>query len=321
MKNIPAIGRDFTEEEIRSFVGDLESVRGGELTVSLLVGCGERAIAPLQEYLLHGKPRWIFQPRQRAVEALAQLGAKEVLMEYLSQKRELSDAAVRFGEETVENTAARELSRWPTEDVYQFVMHRAKQRMLEGLIETLGEFERPEAAPDLIRALEDGICRPIAGAALRKIAPSVKPLLFTAAKKRMTEDGQRPCELARRRLVLHILSELDISKEEWGNLRSLLQDEDLEVRLTAAQIALDTAPFDEKRTAATLLMQSFGRAKWLLQIQIHDCLARNYSLISGLIEIEIEKRRQMPKREQNADAVLRILLALKTAREPLGWED
>ena len=109
--------RDYTDEEIRSFVRDLESLPSGELTVSLLVGCGERAVPALREFLLYGEPRGVFQPRQRAVEALGELGAKDVLIEYLSEKREISNAVVRFGEEAVASTAARELARWPTREL------------------------------------------------------------------------------------------------------------------------------------------------------------------------------------------------------------
>jgi len=76
------------------------------------------------------------------VEALAQLGAKEVLLEYLSQKREIPDAVARFGEEAVENTAARALSKWRTDNVYLFLKDYAQKRMLSGVIEALGKFER-----------------------------------------------------------------------------------------------------------------------------------------------------------------------------------
>ncbi|MGB7729188.1 MAG: hypothetical protein WBL50_14235 [Candidatus Acidiferrum sp.] len=60
------------------------------------------------------------------MEALAELGAKDVLMESLAQKRAIAVAVVRFGEEAVENTAARELARWRTEEVFQFLMSLAR---------------------------------------------------------------------------------------------------------------------------------------------------------------------------------------------------
>ena len=323
MKNgsIPVSGSDYTDDEIRSFVGDLESLQSGDLTVSLLVGCGPRAIAPLREFLLHGKPRGIFQPRQRAVEALAQLGAKEVLMEYLSQERAISDAVVRFGEEAVENTAARELSRWLAEDVYQFAWHLAEHRMLVGLIETLGEFKRPEAAAVLVRALEDDVCRPGAEPALRSIASQIKPVLLAAARRGPSEEKERPAQLCRRRWVLRILADVVLTAEEWDELRSLLNDKDTEIAVSAAQLAIDAAPPVEKSGAAALLIQSLEHAPWFQQIQIHECLDRHYALVRDLIAKEIEKRQQKSRREQANDHVLRILLAVRLARETLGKAD
>lgn len=314
----PPPGGDYTDEEIRSFVGDLESLPSGELTVALLVGCGRRAVAPLREFLLHGKPRGIFQPRQRAVEALAQLGARDVLEEYLLQKREISDRVVRFGEEAVENTAARELSRWLTEDVYQFVLNLARDRMRVGLIETLGEFDRPEAAPIFIRALEDDVCRPVAESVLRRIGSQVKPLLFKAAQRDLAAERERPAQLCRRRRVLHILLGLALSAEEWEAVRPLLQDNDTEIAVSAAQLGMEAASDAEKREAAALLIRFFPRAPWLQQMEIHECLDRNYGLVRDLVAAEIARRQQQSRSEQTADQVLRILLAVRTAHETPG---
>ncbi len=315
------IARDYTDEEIRSFVGDLESLQGGDLTVSLLVGCGQRAIAPLREFLLQGRPRGIFQPRQRAVEALAQLGAKDVLMEYLSQRRQIEDAVVRFGEEAVENTAARELARWLTDDVYEFVRHQAEQRMLVGLIDTLGEFGRPETAPVLVRALEDDVCRPAAETVLSHIASQVKPVLLAAARRDSAAEHEWPAQLSRRRKVLSILSDLQITLDDWEQMRPLLKDDDLEVAVTAARIALAAAPGAEKVEAATFLIRSFTRAPSFQQIQIHECLDRHYDMVRDLVAAEIEKRQKKPARERAADHALRVLLAVKKAHETSGKAD
>jgi HEAT repeat protein len=314
-------GRDYTDEEVRSFVADLESLQGGDLTVSLLVGCGERAIPPLREFLLQGRPRGIFQPRQRAVEALGQLGAKDVLMEYLSQKREIADAVVRFGEEAVKNTAARELARWRTEEVFRFLSNLAQRRILSGLVDALGEFERPEAAPFFVKALEDDVCRPAAENALGKIAPRTKPVLLAATRRDPSAENEPPGHLCRRRRVLSILSSVTLTTQEWEQLRPLLKDDDLEVSVLAAQIALDAAPGAEKAEAATLLIRSFADASGFQQIQIHECLERNYAIVRDRIAAEIEERRKKPARQQAADHVLRILLAVRLAHETLGKAD
>jgi len=316
--DIPAPGRDFTGEEIRSFVGDLESLRSGELTVSLLVGCGERAIEPLREYLLHGDPRGIFQPRQRAVEALAQLGAKEVLFEYLSQKRHIPDFEVRFGEEAVENTAARCLGEWRTDEVYDFLKNFAQRRMLPGAIEALGKFERVDAVDMFIRALGDDVCRPSADEALSRIAGKVKPALVRAALPQTEEGEEKPSERRRRRAVLKILSELSFSLEEWNELRLLLNDQDKDIALIAARIAVDSAPLEEKQVAARFLIHSLARAHWFAQIQIHECLHRNYDHLRQLIAEELAARRLLVRGEPFADQVLRILASIQSSEEKVG---
>jgi HEAT repeat protein len=304
--NILGLGRDYTDEEVRSFVGDLESLPSGDLTVSLLVGCGQRAVAPLRDYLLHGQPRGIFQPRQRAVEALAQLGAKEVLIEYLSQKRMIPDFEVRFGEEAVENTAARALSQWPTDDVFAFLCSLAERRMLAGAIEALGKFDRFEAAWILIRALGDDVCHPVAEEALRRIAETVKPLLLQASR-RVNPEYEKPSERQRRRSVVRILSDLPLTLGDWEELRPLLADEDKTITRTVAQVAVDRASETERERAVQFLIRSLGSAPWFEQMHIQECLERNYSAVRHVIDEESALRRETVKGPPLADSVLRIL--------------
>jgi hypothetical protein len=311
-------GRDYTDEEIRSFVLDLESLPGGDLTVSLLIGCGARAIPPLREYLLNGRPRGIFQPRQRAVEALAQLGAKDVLFEYLSQTREISDAVVRHGEEAVENTAARELSRWLTEDVYEFVFRLAEHRMRVGLIETLGEFERPETARVMLHGLGDGVCRTAAEAALSRIAPRVKDALLRAVQRSEAGGEETPSERERRRSVLRILCGISLTAVDWIEVRPLLRDRDKGTAILAAEVGMDCAPVEEKQEVARFLIRSLDGAPWFLQIRIQDCLKRNFPMVQELIRKESLLRRQMAKGEPLADPVLRILESIQSSAEKSG---
>jgi len=311
----PSGSRDYNDEEIRSFVADLESLRSGDLTVSLLVGCGERAVEPLREYLLQGEPRGIFQPRQRAVEALAQLGAKEVLLEYLSQKRHIPDFEVRFGEEAVENTAARCLGEWRTDEVYDFLKNLAQARMLPGAMEALGKFERVDAVDIFIRALGDDICRPAADEALCRIAGKVKPALVRAALPQTEEGEEKPSERRRRRAVVKILSELSFTLEEWNELRLLLNDQDKNIALIAARIAVDSAPLEEKQVAARFLIHSLARAHWFAQIQIHECLHRNYNHLRQLIAEELAARRLLVCGEPFSDQVLRILASIQSSEE------
>ncbi len=119
--------KDYTDAEIRQFVSELDSQNGGELTAAVLIGCGPRGIPPLREFLLPGKPRGIHQPRQRAVEVLAEVGAKNVLLEYLLQRRQIPDPFVRFGEDAVRSAAAPLPARWPTQEAYAVLSKLAER--------------------------------------------------------------------------------------------------------------------------------------------------------------------------------------------------
>jgi hypothetical protein len=103
---------DLPDKEIEALVQSLNSLHEGELGVDMLVACGERAIEPLRRFLLQGKPSGIFVPKQRAVKALVELGAKEVLLAYLAFDEPIADPVAAHGEEAVQNTVARALAAW-----------------------------------------------------------------------------------------------------------------------------------------------------------------------------------------------------------------
>jgi HEAT repeat protein len=263
----------------------------------------------------------VFQPRQRAAEALGELGAEGVLTEYLSQKREIADAVVRFGEEAVENTAARELARWPTDEVFQFLMNLTQRRMLAGAVDALGRFERPEAAPVFVKALGDDVSRPSAEKALRTIAEKVKPALFQAAQRTAAQDDEKPSERQRRRSVVRILADVVLRDEDWKELKPLLQDGDQEIEIMAGEMAVDWAPTTERQEAARFLIRSLVSARWFLQIRIQECLRRNYAVLHELIAQEIKARRQAARGEALVDPVLRILEKLQSTAEKSGSKE
>jgi hypothetical protein len=244
------------------------------------------------------------------------------LLEYLSQKREIPDAVARFGEEAVENTAARALSQWRTDDVYLFLKDCAQKRMLSGVIEALGKFERDESAEVLIRALEDDMCRPTAEEALRRVAEKVKPVLLRAAHRKSNEAEEKPSERQKRRCVLRILTEMRLSKQEWEELRPLLHDEDKPIALTAALIAVKASSLEEKREAARFLIRSFSQAHWFLQMQVQDCLRRNYDSVRDVIAKEAAARRLLVRGEPLSDPMLRFLVHLQSTegKPPEGME-
>ena len=195
-----------SEAEIRRYVEELNSLKEGSAAVTKLIACGRSAIEPLRRYLLEGKPSVVYDSRRWAVETLAALGAKDVLLEYLQREKDIADPAVRMGEEAVESAAARELKRWPSEEVFQVLLGISRERCLPGVLEALGEFQRPEAVPCLVKALEDDVCRRTAEDALRKIGPAAEPdLIRPAITPRPDRRAEKPSSLMRRRSAVDCL--------------------------------------------------------------------------------------------------------------------
>jgi hypothetical protein len=307
------VTREFTDQEIESLVQDLESLRGGSMAAAALVGCGARAIPPLRTFLLGGLPRSIFQPRQLAVETLAELGAKDVLLEYLSAPVVIDDAVVRHGEDAVRSTAARELARWRTEDVFQCLREASFNQLLPGIVEALGVFEREDAMPYFLWALGDGICRSCAEEAIRKLGERARPSLSDAANSPSPSDEEEsPSSLQRRRWALRILSELTLSGEEWTKLRNLLDENDAEIAITTARIALETASLSDKKRAIVRLIEVLPRADWLRQREARDALANHFDVSRQAIEDEIESRKKLDTRNQPLDRTLRLLVNLRS---------
>lgn len=231
--------RDRSEERVQGLVDRLNSLKEGELAVADLVACGERAVEPLRRFLLYGKASGIFQPRQHAVEALAELGAKDALLEYLAFEKDISDPVDCYGEEAVENTAARLLAGWRGEDVYNALLRLLRRKPMPGVIETIGEYRRPGTIPDFIGALGDDIARGPAEEALRKVGETAHRALLDAARTPVpSADDESPSSLRRRASALRLLAERNLSEEDGRTLAALTRDRDPEIAARACWIAL-----------------------------------------------------------------------------------
>lgn len=311
-----------TQPEIDRLVESLNSLHDGELAVDALIGCGERAIAPLRNFLMTGRPSVVHQPRQRAVRALAELGAREVLVEYLTKPKSIRDAAVRMGEEAVENAAARALGAWKTDEVYWALLAVARSRMLSGVIEALGSFKRPEAIPYLINALGDDISRRDAERGLRAMGEIARTALVEAAR---TPDPSRPREspssLARRRSALRILAALAPKQGLWPKLQALLGDEDHEVAVSVASLALKIGAPDDQQFAVQRLIELLPAVNWLLQSEIESSLLEHFQIAQAAVRREIQHRLQLAKPQQAKDVTLRTLLNVVRQVEASGNDE
>lgn len=311
--------REFTDEEIEAEVKGLESLQNGPMAAAALMGCGYRAIPALRSFLLNGRPRGIFQPRQLAVETLAQLGAKDVLLEYLDRSKAISDATVRMGEDAVRSTAARELGRWQTEDVFRGLMQAGADHLLPGIVESLGKFRSLDAMAYFLWALGDGICRSCAEEAIRELGAKARPLLVNAANERMPSlEEESPSSLQRRRWVLRILSDLRVPETDWAQLRDLLEEADPEIVVTTARIGLAAGSEPDKWIAVGRIIEMLPRVDWFLRTEARAALAERFDIAHEQIENEIARRMKTGGKQRALDVVLRLLVNLRNQALEMG---
>jgi HEAT repeat protein len=297
------------DAKIGSYIEELNSLKEGEGAVAKLIACGRSAIEPLRQYLLEGRPSVVYHSRRWAVEALAGLGAKDILLEYLKQKKDIADPAVRMGEEAVESAAARELIRWPWEEVSQALLGSAQERCLPGALEALGEFKKPEAASYLVKALEDDVCRRFAEDALRKIGPPAEPDLIRAAvTPSPSRDAERPSSLFRRRSAVRLLAEIGVSAFQWRLLRPLIKEADAEIFVNAFKMASAVGGTKDRASAFRGLMKVMEKADWYVKSEIENALVDHFHVIKSLLEEEIRLRHEASKGRSSGDAVSATLL-------------
>jgi hypothetical protein len=299
-------------DKIGLYLDELNTLKKGAQAVTKLIACGRPAVEPLRQFLLFGKPGVVYHPRRWAVEALAGLGARDVLLEYLGQKKEIADPAIQLGEEIVESAAARELTKWPSEAVFQVLLEIAQQRCLTGVLETLGEFKRAEAIPFLVKALEDDVCRSAAEEALRKMGLPAKPELIKAATTpRPSRDAEAPASLLRRLSSVRLIAEMWVSPYDWQSLRPLLNETDPEILIALFKIAEAAAGAKDRALAFRLLIGVIENAGWYLKSEIETALAGRLNTIGSLVEEEISHRFQGRDRKATSDPVLAMLLRVK----------
>jgi HEAT repeat protein len=116
--------RSLADEQLQKLVASLNSLHEGGVGVPLLMICGERAIRPLRDILLYREIDGFSIPRPQVVWALAELGARDVLLEYLDMEEDIADPIVRQAEDVVKNTAARALAAWGSEDVVSALLKK-----------------------------------------------------------------------------------------------------------------------------------------------------------------------------------------------------
>ncbi len=260
-------------DEIYGLIRELNSLNTGKKAAEQLVEYGPLATEPLRQFLLEGTPHKIFQPRLWAVETLARLGAKDVLIEYLFRIREIPDPEDRFGEEAVESATARFLSAWPDEDIYRSLLKLSERRMLIGLIEALAKFRRPEPIPYFERALEDDFYRSAAEEAFLKMGVAACGALARSAVTPQPDLAmETPSSLQRRRSVVKLLYKIGMPPGYWQVLRELIHDPDGEVFVGVSKLGARIASKEERLAIARRIKKISSTAPWYLQEDIKGIL-------------------------------------------------
>lgn len=262
------------QHDVDRAIGKLKSFHDGDVGVVEVVACGAAAIPALRAVLFEREVSGLFDARCRAVEALAALGAGDVLLEYLSVERSAADPVERLGDDAVVNAAARALAKARDARAFPILLRLARRPSLSGVIAALGAFGRAEAIPALIDALEDDASRQSAQSALKGMGRTVRPALVASANRRLpTPDRESESSLRRRRSALVLLAEIGLSRETWPELRSLVRDKDPRMAVLACKLCLAYAPTRERRAAVGRLNELLPGADWMLRQEIEACLA------------------------------------------------
>ncbi|HTU47462.1 MAG TPA: hypothetical protein VMF91_20535 [Bryobacteraceae bacterium] len=271
---------DITESKsIQELVSRFESLHDGPAYVGQVIARGSGAIPFLSEVLLNGRPSSIPQPRQWAVEALAGLGAYEILLTYLRQPLITASPVVRHGEQAVQNTAARELSNYETEQTFAILLDCLKRSPLPGVIESIALYRRIAVAPYLIDCLEDDTCRSAALEGLELLGDAVRILLIESALKRVPgpPDWESPSSVRRRQCCLQLLRSSQLENSEVQRLTSLLSNDDPDIVISVARLLIESSAFRNRSFVRNHLKRVQRKAGWWLQDELRSLLSRTES--------------------------------------------
>ena len=270
-------------------VGRLRSLQDGDKAIVDVVACGSRAVPFLRALLFAREPSGLTQVRRRVIQALAALGAEDVLLAYLKEPCEASDPVERAGDEDAKNIAAGCIRR-PGEGVaFGVLLDLARRKPLPAAIAALGRSRRAEAIPMLVAALAEDACRLSAERALVDMDADAVPHLTAAALRREPSDeDESESSLRRRRSALQVLRDMGVPADAWPALREALYERDDAVALAAARIALECAPKPDRKDAVRRLLDIIDRAGAAWRMEIEDALTEHFEIAEPSIKERLE---------------------------------
>lgn len=270
--------------QLEQAITRLKSLQDGDAGVLDVIACGKQSVPALRQILLEREPSGLYQTRCRAVEALAGLGASDILIEFLQTDRIITDPIERVGEDAVINAAARALPNVQDPRVFALLLRLADHPHLTGVISALGSCGRAEAIPALITALEDDASRFTAEAALRRLGRRTKGALLNAATMQLpVPERESPSSVRRRRSALGLLAEIGVTREGWPILRHLVDDRDAKIATLACEICLKRASTVERSKAVRRLIKLLVHDDWLRRDDSERVLLSHFAVTRGPI--------------------------------------
>jgi HEAT repeat protein len=305
-----------SHEDVGRAIAKLKSLYADDLCIDEVAACGRRAIPALRDLLFEREPSGLYQVRRRAVEALAELGAYDVLMDFLRVPREAEDPVERLGDEAVTNAAALALTRVREEQVFQLLLSVARRRYLAGVITALGSYHRTEAIPVLVDALATDDCRSAAETALKKLGSLTLSVLLKAAILPLpSTDRESVSSTRRRRSALGLLCEIGIPSERWPTLRRLMTDRDGKIVMLACKICLTSAQCGDRKYAVCRLIELLPDADWMLVQDIEDCLVTHFDQAKNIVDATIQRDDALPECDTTRYRTTHTLLDIKARAE------
>ncbi len=260
-------------------IAKLASLRDdAPLGVSEVVACGPAAIPALRKLLFDREPSGLYEPRRRAVEALAELKAYDVLAEYLTIPRMITDPVEETGEEAVINAAARALADWSSPKALPLLTSLTRRAPLVGVVDALAKLHCVEAIPYFITALAEDFTRPSAEAALRSFGAEAAPALLEAACLRFPLGRpESVSSLRSRRSALALLAEIGPGPNIQSSvIETFLDEQDSALAILGCRIMLASGSLAAAPAAIKRLISLLPDTDILLRLEIEDCLVAHF---------------------------------------------
>jgi hypothetical protein len=269
--------------ELQHAIEQLKSLHDGDRGVPAVTACGPAAIPLLRALLFKRDPSGLYETRRRVVWALAALKAHDVLLDYLHGHIDPSDPVERLGDDAVVNAAASAVADLRSEEVFQLLMSLAHRRLLAGVIQALGTFQRTESAAVFIEALGEDDCRRSAEDALTALGAAARQQLIAAAiSPEPSWENESVSSIRRRRSALALLDAVGVLRSSWPRLRRLINDRDDRIAFLACKLCLAHDQLDDRRHAVARLRALSARADWMLADDIRGLLAKRPDVTGAL---------------------------------------